>query len=135
MLDILNRLDIRTEVRTMEVAVFIYALCDPDTKAPVYVGQTINTKVRLRQHMAEANMPAAYGNRVKGDWILSLKAQGKKPELTVLQEVEHTEANNAEFSWVERLRAEGHTLLNSEFKRSGGLMKRAAKGQVNPLYK
>lgn len=113
---------------------YIYSLNDPITKEPVYVGQTIKPKARFSQHLSEATMHPCYGNRKKGDWILNLRAKGLVPEMKLLEEVDLKNANDTEFSWIEKLRAEGRILINSEYKRPCGI-KKAIKRKRLPIEK
>jgi hypothetical protein len=64
------------------VPTHIYALLDPETGAPRYIGQTIRPKERLQNHMNEIS------NCHRSHWLQSLKRRGLKPEMVTLATVE-----------------------------------------------
>lgn len=88
------------------VAVFVYALCEPDSGAVRYVGRSSNPQARLVSHMAQSS------ERVTA-WIGGLRALGMAPQLRILREVPAGEDSAA----IERLAigehiARGCDLLN-----------------------
>lgn len=57
--------------------IFVYALEDPRTGKPRYVGQTTDPDARLRGHM---HGPSTYN----APWLAEVKAMGLKPVLRIL---------------------------------------------------
>ncbi len=93
-------------------AVYIYALLDPATREPVYIGQTRRSlESRLYDHLHEV------GSRAKQTWIKSLKVQGLRPLITPLFVTNAANANEAEKRIIKRYREMGYTLLNSNRNR------------------
>jgi len=78
----------------------IYALVDPRTKKPRYVGCTRCGLTRLSQHTVEARS-RAHGNERVGRWLRRLDKLGLCPEFRVL-EIQTTlaGAQRAEFKWI-----------------------------------
>lgn len=90
---------------------FIYALCDPDTNEPMYVGQTNKPRLRLYQHVSDTllkNLTAT----PKQKWIRRLLDQDKRPVMVILEmfpyPCETEDVNKSERHWI-RL----HGKLNS----------------------
>lgn len=87
----------------------IYALIDPDTRFAHYVGQTANTlHLRLLEHTKKP------GSTRKGEWVRSLTASGRAPQIVLLEEIVGTRgrAYERERYWIDRLRNEGNPILN-----------------------
>lgn len=63
---------------------YIYALVDPRTGEPHYVGRTSNPKRRLSHHTDNNGMTTWQ----KGDWIRELKEQGLKPVMKILEVID-----------------------------------------------
>lgn len=99
-----------------ERQVTIYALCEPDTNEIRYIGQTVNIKRRLYEHV---NSPKV-GNKNKQDWVQSLLAQGQAPLLKILCIVNRAAANQAETDEIARATQDGANLLNSSLFPLGG---------------
>jgi group I intron endonuclease len=72
--------------------IFIYALLDPLNGRVRYIGKSIRPELRLQNHMNEVS------NCHRSHWLQSLKKQGIKPEMRIL------EAIKPEQSWQERER-------------------------------
>lgn len=89
--------------------VYIYALCDPESGAIQYIGQTKNIKKRLTTHL-QCND----ANERKNRWIASLLVRWQEPDIVVLSECDEKDADNKETEWIVRLRASGVGLLNTE---------------------
>lgn len=68
--------------------IYIYTLSHPETNEVRYVGKTINTKRRYKQHLYDKR-----GSH-KGSWVKSLRKEGLKPVLTILE--------TCEDNWQER---------------------------------
>ena len=75
----------------MSRMVSIYALCDPDTGDVRYIGQTVNTKRRLYEHIN-----ATRRKQATHSWINSLISQSKRSLMKVIAVVDWHEANLAE---------------------------------------
>lgn len=87
----------------------IYALTEPDGVTARYVGQTADHLMpRLDDHLR------VRGHSARAEWIRSVLAVGQRPEIVLLAEVTGTrrDAYRAETAWIQRLRAEGHSLVN-----------------------
>jgi len=98
---------------------YIYCLVDPDTLEKRYVGKTKNIKERHRKHLLPSYLkPDTYKNR----WLRKLKANGKKPHITVLSEVDSRvdDINEVEKMWIRVFKAAGHPLTNTTLGGDGG---------------
>jgi group I intron endonuclease len=76
---------------------YIYSLSHPLTNEVRYIGKTINIKRRYKQHL--------YDNRVKshkGSWIQSLKSQGLKPIMEIIEECTDQNWEDREKYWIEK---------------------------------
>ena len=62
------------------MTIYIYALIDPDTGVPRYVGQTKNLGARLKMHLST---PSSVAVKI---WIHSLKQEGKQPSIQIAAE-------------------------------------------------
>ena len=80
--------------------VFIYALCDPDTKEIRYIGKSGDLKRRLYLHVWTAKTRAVTH---KDRWVKSLLDQGKTPILEVLEECAEETWCAREKYWIARL--------------------------------
>lgn len=93
----------------------IYALFDPRTETPCYIGKTKNPRNRWQEHIStarkESNRSAVAG------WIRELLAAGLEPEMVCLETVE-TGWQEVECRWIDALRSRGYTLHNT---RPGGI--------------
>jgi AP2 domain len=76
---------------------FIYALVDPITNFVRYVGKANNPK---RRHFLHINPSSLRPNTRKNNWIKSLLAVGKKPELIFLEEIKESVWQEAERRWI-----------------------------------
>src|ERR1051326_95589 len=82
-----------------------------------YVGQTVNPKDRLTQHLADASFCRNYPNAKASllqQWFHELKSVGLRPVQIVLEEVSPRKAIAAERSWIHFYRSMQYELLNSE---------------------
>jgi group I intron endonuclease len=85
----------------------IYALLDPESQEPRYVGQTVRSlsdRLAGHLHAAETN-DKLYVCR----WIKSLQVP---PLIVVLEEVVEKELDAAERRWIKTMRADGARLCN-----------------------
>jgi len=60
--------------------VFLYTLCEPDTEEVRYVGRSLNPNARLRSHTNDHASPCF-------SWNASLRSEGKRPMLRIVDEV------------------------------------------------
>lgn len=96
--------------------VYIYALVDPDTNEVRYVGATDNIERRMREHLA----PNIKKSRKKAEWIIELKAEGKQPNLSILEVCPEENAVPCECKWIARYQVLGAPLLNVQAGGAGG---------------
>jgi hypothetical protein len=88
----------------------IYALLDPLTFTPRYIGRTANSLgKRLSQHLADTKLRQ---KTALAGWLRELVAAGQKPPIALLDTVDNEEWRQAEREWIARLQAEGIALLN-----------------------
>ncbi len=95
--------------------VTIYALCCPITSEARYVGKTIDLYIRVRAHLYEKS--PSY----KKNWLTSLKKNGLKPLVRVLEIIENSNDEDwqeRERWWIKSLKEDGCRLTNQE---DGGL--------------
>jgi hypothetical protein len=83
----------------------IYALVDPRTNEPKYVGATKNPKQRLTSHKHQS-----FNNEL-ANWIEELSEEGYEPEMQVIRVKPIEELRDAEREMLERL-ADEWDLLN-----------------------
>jgi hypothetical protein len=83
---------------------YIYALVDPRTDIPFYIGRTMWPDLRFKQHMSDN---ATSGVSAK---VAEIRAEGVEPTLVCLEET--TDGRRAECEWVQRHIAEGVDLVN-----------------------
>lgn len=87
----------------------IYALVDPLTGDPHYIGQTGATLAdRRAEHVRKP------GNTKKGAWVREFLAAYREPRIVLIEEFTgyRRQAYERETFWIHRLRSEGHSLLN-----------------------
>lgn len=90
----------------------IYALFDPRTNEPRYVGRSIHGLRIPNRHARPGNLRRE-SNLHKKRWIESLIKEGLKPEVFVLESLESREATReAEQFWIEVLKSWGFQLTN-----------------------
>lgn len=90
----------------MNETAYIYGLFDPRDTSLRYVGQTIETEKRLREHLR------IFDGTPKSHWITEVLSCGLSPKLIVLNEVPRKEADVCETETIDRYRALGCDLLN-----------------------
>lgn len=89
---------------------FIYALSDPDTNEIRYIGKANNIKYRLWSHLHEAKRDLR--NLRKCNWIKSLMSKGKRPIISVVEEVPFEHWVEREIYWIAEFKARGCNLIN-----------------------
>lgn len=89
----------------------IYALVDPDSKLPRYIGRSSSGLKRPQHYFSTAVLKKETSH--KSNWILSLFRKGKKPIVHVLEYFEcSSELNDAECFWIAQGRGIGWPLTN-----------------------
>ncbi len=91
-----------------ENTTFIYALLHPRTREIRYIGKADDPDDRLRKHV---NRRLAKSH--KDNWVNSLRAEGQRPVLEIIDEVLQTEWQAAEAAYIQFYRDEGCDLVNS----------------------
>ncbi len=95
----------------MTILVSIYGLIDPREGRVRYVGQTIQTpSFRRDQHMAAAGSNTSTRAFV---WLRTLREEGVRPDVVVLEEVAPEDAKAAETKWIRALHSEQYPLVNT----------------------
>lgn len=93
---------------TAALPVFIYALIDPDNGDIRYIGKSIRPVQRLQNHMNEIS------NCHRSHWLQSLKRNGQKPDMVILEEIRGDWPwQESERYWIARGRREGWPLTNN----------------------
>lgn len=89
--------------------VYVYALVDPRDGEVRYIGRTSNVERRLWQHVSPS-MLAKHSPRAK--WIRSLLAEGKQPEMRVIEATTRDRGDAQEAHWMRHFEARGAKLTN-----------------------
>lgn len=88
--------------------IYIYTLANPVTKEIRYIGKTNNCYQRYRHHLVDSANIKSH----KRNWILSLKKQGLKPLMEIIDEVPTNEWKFWEEFWISQMKTWGHKLVN-----------------------
>ncbi len=89
----------------------IYGLVDPRTQAVRYVGKSTSGLRRPKEHSAPSLLEGVRTH--KANWIRTLRAQGLRPTITVLEEFSDAgPLDVAEVAWIATGRALGWPLTN-----------------------
>ena len=92
----------------------IYLLCEPETKQPRYVGQTITSgKRRLQQHLYDAKQETRRMNKKLKSWLKGLLEDGQLPK------VYEIEGKYIEKKVIRDLVSDGIILYNIHHNRKG----------------
>ena len=87
--------------------IYIYALVDPFTKQIRYIGKSVRPKERLTNHCNDKSVTW------RTNWIQSILAKGKRPELLILQTLDDNEDwQLAESEWIKKAREMNWPLTN-----------------------
>jgi len=89
--------------------VFIYTLTEEDSGDVKYVGQTDNLSSRLYGHL---NGKMSEDNP-KMKWINDVISRGKKVQINVIDECDHSESVELEKYWINHYKERGFLLTNS----------------------
>lgn len=79
----------------MDTQIAIYALIDPRTKLPFYVGKTNKPQVRLKGHRT------GRGITPSAKFIREIRAAGYRPDMEILELCDHKNWPEREAFWVE----------------------------------
>ena len=101
----------------MSDTVSIYGLYDPVEFEVRYVGAADDIQRRFGQHCTDARQQRS----AIGRWIWSLHEQGLRPIPFLLSEALYENCATEETWWIDRLRKDGHDLLNVHKGGVGGL--------------
>ena len=94
---------------------YIYALVDPRDGVMRYVGITVDSQSRLREHIGDIGV-----NEAKEAWIAELGRLGLKPAMETLEESDDSDyAAERELYWIQTLLAQGVPLTNIRTGRQG----------------
>jgi hypothetical protein len=88
--------------------IYIYALLDPDTNDVRYIGKTNDMSRRLYTHCRLDPKD----NLKKVEWVASLKSNGKKPKMIVIEECTSDNWIEREKFWIAHYRSLSDSLLN-----------------------
>lgn len=92
---------------------YIYGLTDPETGEIRYVGHSIDPAGRLVQHNAERKLSrAGWFPNYLGEWLISLRAAGKRPGIVILETTTADEVVAKELEWIAFYRSRKPGLLN-----------------------
>lgn len=85
-----------SKVQQMQNVCGIYALYEPGSDKPVYIGQSVNIGERYRQHIN------GECGTIKGRWIKKLIADGGAPEIKILEVCSPMSLDAREKHWIDR---------------------------------
>lgn len=111
------------------MVVYIYGLKDPITEKIRYVGKAQTPRRRLTVHLHRAK---AYKTHVY-QWIRSLLRLGLRPDLVILEEVEHQFWPEAEKKWIAYFKRNGNYLTNATDGGDAGTATYGRLGKKNSL--
>ena len=87
----------------------VYILADPRDDSARYVGVSVDTAQRVRDHCGAAR---AGHTGARFEWLRELAAAGLEPITTIMEVVPEAEAGEREQYYIKALRARGANLLN-----------------------
>lgn len=88
--------------------VYIYTLEHPITQEVRYVGKTKNPKMRFQNHLNKSHNKHSH----KTNWIESLKKEGLKPVMKIIEEVDENNWQFWEKFWIHQFKVWGFNLIN-----------------------
>lgn len=109
---------------------YIYGLLNPITNQYFYVGATSQElRIRLNGHMSSTDK-----NEQKVAVIQGILNYDERPKIVLLETTyDIDKCSDMELSWMNKLKFEGHPLINKSFKKAGRLPSTTPKVQIN-LY-
>ena len=97
----------------------IYALCDPNSNSPRYVGKTsCSLKQRFSGHLTNAKGDKK--NENLANWINELLSNGQLPSIVLLEECAPKDTSKVEAAWIVSYRQQGYQLLNIALPSTSG---------------
>jgi len=87
----------------------IYALVDPRSGEPCYIGKSNDPERRLTEHMKDARKQP---ETKKGQWLSELDDSGFRPDVEVIAEVPHSDWPSAEREHILSHQGQGWNLVN-----------------------
>lgn len=92
--------------------IYLYALVDPRFPRTFrYIGVTKDPRTRIRKHIVQPGN----GNRKLGDWKLSLREQGIRPQMLLLRAfTSREEAEQVEWRMIQRMQRRGQADCNNQ---------------------
>lgn len=92
----------------------VYGLIDPQAPSEIrYVGCCLTSRyesgARKKKHLCTKHDPS---NQTKNQWIESVKAVGRKPEMVTLELATDVDWEEKERYWIAKIREDGHRLTN-----------------------
>lgn len=106
--------------------VSIYGLVDPTTNQLRYVGKSTHPTKRLREHLGKRALRA---RTHLTSWLRSLLAQGREPEVVILEDVSADDWQDDEKFWIAYMKFLGCRLTNGTQGGEGGLLMPAARAK------
>jgi len=103
--------------RTTTKASYVYALCDPETMVPFYVGVTSQPQQRLSFHLSEARRMKKHGKGyercdAKNETVRSILSRCFVPCMAILETTTVAMEKQAEKRWSAALASKGHEIIN-----------------------
>lgn len=122
----------------MPETAFIYALCEPGTRTIRYIGKSVNSAMRLSQHIYDAYRK--HSRTHLGCWIRSLN--GKRPRVLLLSKTDPKSWQSDEIRIIQDARKRGENLTNASDGGEGVTMtsevrakiRKSKLGARNPNY-
>ncbi len=95
---------------------YIYALCDPDSQIPFYIGKTKNIEKRYRSHLT-----IELKNKTKKSfWIKKLLKENKKPTISILDTADSSNIDEKEIYYITLWKSKNPKLKNMTDGGTGG---------------
>lgn len=113
--------------------IYVYALCEPETRVLRYIGRSKNPSRRLTDHIQEIKR---YDNR-KTRWLKQLLENYQIPEIIILEETNKTECAFWEEYYVDLFRSWNFDLFNTynNFNKNYCHEESAKKASINNINK
>lgn len=97
----------------------LYVLIDPIDHAVKYVGQSVSPNERWGGHCGDIrsvweDIPTAYTNTAKQEWIMALNETGHKPILNIVDYIPRKVSRQKEYDLIVRMLKHGAPLVNQE---------------------
>lgn len=113
--------------------VFIYALCDPLSGTPRYIGKSLNPQRRLTYHLSQQKQG---GNWQKKRWLSALREMGLRPTILILEVCTLENWCLKEAYWIRKYRGQTYALLNMTWGGDGpGCLDASQRARLSSLHK